>query len=277
LDRSIRFTLSLLTFVVIAGPRLVHAEASPSPPQAASGGASAIEELQRGYQTTGNPEFLFKLAETYRETGNATAAARTYEAYLRRAPRGPHRAAAEKQLRALDTAAESGPSTPSAAPPSPVKPAPSPVKPASPADTPLPPSEPAPPPRSVPQARDVPSTSHDHAEETPAGVALSAPSAPAAASPPLPAWLPWAAAGSTLALGAGAIVFGTMASSKYDQLHGSCAQTSAGCTTAQIDEVRSRAGTANILWIATAVTAAVTGVTIFINTREAGASALWRF
>jgi hypothetical protein len=286
LDFYRRFTLSLLTFVLIAGPRLVRADTGPSSAQASSDRAAAIDELQRGYQATGNPELLFKLAETYRQAGNPTAAARTYEAYLRRAARGAHRAAAEKALRELDTAPADGPSSPpppvgspppAAATPPAGKPAPrATVVPASPVDTPLPPSEPAasPAPARHTEAPSPPAAG-DSAAEPPAGVALSAP--PPASTLPLPTWLPWAAAGATLAVTAGAIVFGAQASARYNQLRGSCGQTTQGCTAAQIDEVRSRAGTANILWVAAGVTAAVTGVTVFINTREAGVSALWRF
>ena len=280
-----------------AGPRLVRAEV---PPAQAAGeraraadegrGAAQIEELQRAYQTSGNPELLFKLAEIYRQAGNATAAERTYEAYLRRAPRGPHHADAERQLRELDvTGAAPAPRSSGAkaapalapsraatpAPPATPSPAPRPASPstlspsAKPANAPLPPAGLAPPPAPHSTEAVSPTVAPD--------LALSTTAAPPGPTTPLPAWLPWASAGSTIVLTAGAIVFGSLASSRYNQLRGSCGQTSEGCTAAQIDEVRSRAGTANVLWAAAGVMAAATGVTLYINTREAGVSALWRF
>lgn len=283
--------------IVTAGPRLVRAEVPP--PQAAgegtrsadeARGAAQIDELQRAYQTSGNPELLFKLAEIYRQAGNATAAERTYEAYLRRAPRGPHHADAERQLRELETgraapapplggakpapargpSRAAGPAAPATPPPAAQPAPPAPLSPsATPANVPLPSEGLAPPPAR--QAAEAPSPS------AAAGLALSTTATSPGPAPPLAAWVPWAAAGSTIALTAGAIVFGTMASSRYNQLRGSCGQTSEGCTAAQIDEVRSRAGTADVLWAAAGVMAAATGVIVYVNTREAGVSALWRF
>jgi hypothetical protein len=75
----------------------------------------------------------------------------------------------------------------------------------------------------------------------------------------------------------GAIATGLSASSRFDSLHGSCGQTAAGCTPDEIDGVRSRDRIATALWVLAGLFATATGVSIYVNTREAGASALWRF
>ena len=81
----------------------------------------------------------------------------------------------------------------------------------------------------------------------------------------------------TVATAASATVVGLQASSRYDDLKSTCGQTAAGCTSDQVDGVRSRDRTATILWVSAGVLAAATGVAIVVNTHAAGASALWRF
>jgi hypothetical protein len=100
---------------------------------------------------------------------------------------------------------------------------------------------------------------------------------PPARHAPLPAWLPLAGALLTVASATGAIVYGLSASHSYDDLKATCAQTAAGCTADQIDGVKSHDRVATILWVSAGVLAAATGVTIYVNTHAAGASALWRF
>jgi len=94
---------------------------------------------------------------------------------------------------------------------------------------------------------------------------------------PLPSWLPWAGVGATLALGAGAVVTGLQANHHYDQLKTSCGRTAEGCSATDINEVKSRALTANLLWAATGVGALATGVIVFVNAREAGFAGAWSF
>jgi hypothetical protein len=89
--------------------------------------------------------------------------------------------------------------------------------------------------------------------------------------------LPLAGAIATVALMTSAIVYGVSASHRYDELASSCGQTTSGCPPADIDGVRSKDRTATTLWILTGVVAAGTGVAVVVNTRAAGASALWRF
>jgi hypothetical protein len=96
-------------------------------------------------------------------------------------------------------------------------------------------------------------------------------------SAPLPTGLAWAGVGATVALGAGAIVTGVQASHRYDQLRSSCGHTAEGCATADIDQVKSRARIANLLWAATGVTAAATGIVVIINAREVGFAGAWSF
>jgi hypothetical protein len=82
---------------------------------------------------------------------------------------------------------------------------------------------------------------------------------------------------ATVAFGVGAVASGLSASSRYDDLRGSCGQTPQGCSAADIDAVRSRARRANFFWAATAIAATATGVTAYVNTREVGLAALWGF
>jgi len=115
------------------------------------------------------------------------------------------------------------------------------------------------------------------------GADLTAPSqppsqpAPSSGEPPLPRWVPWAAAVATVALGTSAIVSGLSASNRFDDLKGSCGQTPVGCDPSQVDDVRSRAHRATLLWALTGAAAVGTGVVVYVNTSAAGASGLWAF
>ena len=80
----------------------------------------------------------------------------------------------------------------------------------------------------------------------------------------------------TVALGAGAIYSGLGASRRYDELNGSCGQTSNGCAQGDIDHVKAEALAANLLWAAAGVSALATGVMVYFNTRESGVSGVWR-
>ena len=93
----------------------------------------------------------------------------------------------------------------------------------------------------------------------------------------MPSWLPWTGVGATVALSAGAVVTGMAASRRYDQLRTSCGGTPDGCSQGQIDEVKSRALTTNLLWAAAGVGAVATGVMFFVNAREAGVSGVVSF
>ena len=229
----------------------------------------AIEGYKRAYELSGDLTLLFRLGEVNREVGQDVAALRFYRTYLARDPRGKHREAAERaagdlELKIAKPAAPLAPAQPPvvqrqvATPPAP-----------TPASTSMraqvtPPPSPSPPPASA---------------ALPA-VDLRAQAAadPAPRSgPPLPRWLPWAGVGATLALGAGAVVTGMGASQRYDELRGSCGRTVEGCAQSDIDQVKSRALTANLLWAAAGVGAVATGVVVYVNAREAGFAGAWSF
>jgi hypothetical protein len=211
----------------------------------------AVDAVKRAYEISGDINLLFRLGEMTAELGQDLIAYRFYRAYLGRDPRGKHREAADRAARTLEAKL--------AAPPEPVRAAPAVPSPAPAAATVAVPAAPAPspPPTAVAPAVDL------HAQAAP--------------GPPLPRWLPWISLGATLALGAGAVLTGLEASQRYDELRASCGQTAEGCTQAEIDGVRSRALTANLLWAAAGVGAIASGVSFYVNTREAGLSGVWSY
>ncbi len=263
----------------------------------------AIEALKRAYELSGETEILFRLAEMTHKAGQDVSALRFYRAYLTRDPRGKHRAAAERQVRLLEILGPPAGSAPAAGataltPPT----APSPYTPAS-AATPAVESRPwetptNAPPAAAPKTFGSPAPSAIAGGQGSAPIALattpppmtdyhsspsvdlrtdSSPPAPNGVQPPLPRWLPWTGLAATLALGAGATVSGISASHHYNDLHNSCGATPTGCSSAQIDDVRSQARTSTLLWVGAGVMAAATGVSVYFNTREAGVSGIWRF
>jgi hypothetical protein len=80
-----------------------------------------------------------------------------------------------------------------------------------------------------------------------------------------------------LALATAATLSGFAASHRYDELRTSCGATAAGCSGAEIDDVRTRSRTTNLLWAGAGVVAAATGIAVYVNARQAGVSGLWRF
>jgi hypothetical protein len=204
----------------------------------------AIDGYKRAYELSGDTSLLFRLGEVSREIGQDVAALRFYRSYIGRDPRGKQREAAERAARELDSKLSRPAPAPVAAPATPLAPSPSP-----------PPASPA----------------------LPAVDLSAAATPPSPPSPPLPRWLPWAGLGATLALGAGAVVTGLGASQRYDELLRTCGGTVEGCPRGDIDQLRSRALTANLLWAAAGVGAAATGVMVYVNTREAGFSGVWSF
>ncbi len=266
--------------------------------EAANRSGEAIEALKQAYELSGDTEILFRLAEMTRKAGQDVSALRFYRAYLTRDPRGKHHAVAERQARLLELAAPA-PAPTAVAPP----PANSPYTAAS-AAGPGSESRPWETPTNAPPAgaaktfgSPAPSAIAGGQSSAPSAIALATtpppmidnPSSPsvdlradssppaAGVEPPLPRWLPWAGFAATLALGAGATVSGISASRHYDDLHNSCGATPTGCSSAQIDDVRSRARTSTLLWVGAGVMAAATGVSVYFNTREAGVSGIWRF
>ena len=237
----------------------------------------AIAGYTRAYELSGDANLLFRLGEVSRELGRDVAALRFYKAYVTRDPRGKYRDAADRAMRSIElgqakpAAARAAPAPMTAtparatAPPSSPRAAPAPAR--STALAPPPPPSPSAPPAAPPAA---PAPVVDLRNE-----AAPLPAEPA--GPPLPRWLPWAGLGATLALSAGAVISGLGASNRYDELRASCGQTVEGCSQSQIDQVKSRALTANLLWAGASVGAVATGVMVYVNTREAGFSGVWSF
>lgn len=258
--------------------------------EAAGHKREAVDHLKKAYEVSGDPNLLFRLGELSRETGDDTAALRFYQAYLRRSPRGEHSAIAERQVRVLEwssgqgrpaapaTSAPAVTGSPGATPPTngaPTGPAVAPTASPAPIAAPSPGTPHAapttPPPWPVESA--VPATGA-------AGVDLTAQAAPprsSGAEPPLPRWVPWAGFAAAAGLGLTAVLTGLSANEQYDQLRNSCGATAGGCSSGQIDDMKSRARTTNILLAGAGVVAVATGVAVYFNTREAGLSGLWRF
>ncbi len=90
-------------------------------------------------------------------------------------------------------------------------------------------------------------------------------------------WYVWVAAGGTVAFTVGAIAAGLSANSLFDDLRGSCGATTAGCTPSQKDSVHTRATLANVFWAFAGVSAVATGVSLYVDNRDAGVAVAWRF
>ena len=259
----------------------------------------AIEAYKRAYELSGDLSLLFQLGEVNRRLGEDVAAIRFYRSYLARDPRGKYREAAERAARTLELqpskpgpAAAVAPPAPAVAPapPAPVRVAPAPPAPVRVAPAPVR-AVPVPPPVVKAPAPVAPAPAPVAAAPAPApAIAPEPATAPAVdlradltATPaprprtPLPTSLSWAGLGATIALGAGAVVTGLQANRRYDQLKTSCGRTAEGCSAADIDQVKSSALTANLLWAAAGVGALATGVIVFVNAREAGFAGAWSF
>ncbi|HVY38468.1 MAG TPA: tetratricopeptide repeat protein [Polyangia bacterium] len=224
----------------------------------------AIDAYSRAYLEAGDANLLFELGECQRAAGQPAAAVRSFQNYLRRAPRGSHHRSAEKQVDELQTAASPASSPAGGAasvtsPPPALQAAPLSAGAVRPPVTPPPAAWPAQP--SSPPTIDL--------------TAAAAPRAPA--SPPLPRWVPWSLAAATVVLASAATWAGLSANDRFDELHQSCAQTFGGCDPAATSDLKDRARRANILWALTGVAAMGTGITVYVNTSAAGLSGLWRY
>lgn len=246
----------------------------------------AIDGFEKAYQLSGDAAFLFNLGQAHRQLGHTGEALRLYRTFLREKPDAVNRSVAEKQIKELEAQPAAGapppsatplPPTPPSPPPQPAQgstieviPAPAPAAPPVRAAPPVAASAPTPAPAAVPSAPAP-------APAAVTTVTLSGAPPPPPRRTPLPRWVPLVGAGTTVALIASAAAIGLSASSRFDSLQASCGQTAAGCTSDQIDGVRSRDRAATVLWVLAGVFATATGVSVYVNTREAGASALWRF
>ncbi len=90
-------------------------------------------------------------------------------------------------------------------------------------------------------------------------------------------WLVWGGAAATGVFGVAAVVSGISARSRFNDLKSSCGATAAGCSSSQIDGVKSGAARTNLLWALTGVAAAATGIAFYVGSGEAGVSVAARF
>jgi hypothetical protein len=75
------------------------------------------------------------------------------------------------------------------------------------------------------------------------------------------------AAGSTVLLTGAAAIVGLGVNSRFDELKSSCGSTEAGCSEGDIDSLRARKYTANVLWGLAGAAAVTTGVLFFVEGR----------
>jgi hypothetical protein len=90
-------------------------------------------------------------------------------------------------------------------------------------------------------------------------------------------WYFWTAAAGTVVFASTAIVAGLSARSRFYELQGSCGKTSAGCSDSDISSVTSRETVANVFWVLAGASAVGTGVSFYLDNREAGFSVALRF
>ena len=90
-------------------------------------------------------------------------------------------------------------------------------------------------------------------------------------------WYVWATAGGTVLFATSAIVAGLAAKSRFNDLQNSCGATTAGCSESQIDGVKSRVALTDVLWVLAGASAVATGVSFYVDSRDAGMSVAWKF
>jgi tetratricopeptide (TPR) repeat protein len=169
----------------------------------------AALEYEEAYKLHPDPTLLFNIGQAYRLGGFYEDSLRLYRSFLRRQPKGPHRAEVEGYIASLQRLIDDHkrassspplgvekPPAPPAPPPRPAPPKPTPVvQPAPPKPTPV--VQPAPPPKPAPVAQPAPPA----AQPPPAVVAQPA---PATGTPIYKKWWLWTAVGvAAVAVGLG--------------------------------------------------------------------------
>jgi len=83
----------------------------------------AIESFKQGYKLSGNPGFLYNIAQAYRLKGDCAQALTFYRNYLRADPQAENRAQVDERIAALATCPERtpAPAVPAVTPPPPVR------------------------------------------------------------------------------------------------------------------------------------------------------------
>jgi tetratricopeptide (TPR) repeat protein len=216
----------------------------------------ALDEFKAAHVAKPDPAFLFNIAQCHRQLGDLEQAIVMYRRYLGASPKAANRDEVEKRMAEIEATlaaqklkAQGGPAV--APPPTAVAPAPMATQlPAAPAPT---------------ESVTAPGTDVTVAPQPgqPSGSSLR--------------YLRWVGVGVTLALAGGAIATGLSASSKFDDLKGSCGSTSAGCARSDIDGVKSRALVTNLLWGATGVAAIATGLAFYLTPHESAVQVAWRY
>jgi len=72
---------------------------------------TATDAFKQGYKLSGNPGFLYNIAQAYRLKGDCAQALTFYRSYLRADPQAENRAAVEERIAALATCPEPVPAT----------------------------------------------------------------------------------------------------------------------------------------------------------------------
>jgi hypothetical protein len=80
---------------------------------------AAIDAFKQGYKLSGNPGFLYNIAQSYRLKGDCPQASTFYRNYLRADPQAENRAAVEERIAALATCAPDPASSPALPRPTP--------------------------------------------------------------------------------------------------------------------------------------------------------------
>ena len=65
----------------------------------------AMDNFREAYRLTGDPVFLFNIAQCYRKLGNTAEALSFYQTYLRRKPDAPNRDEVERRIKELESTA----------------------------------------------------------------------------------------------------------------------------------------------------------------------------
>lgn len=211
----------------------------------------ALDEFKAAHLAKPDPAFLYNIAQCHRQLGDAGQAVTLYKRFLVASPNAANRTEVERRIAELEAVvgARKDREIPEAAPSA-----------AAPAAVPAP--SPAP-------------TSAGASGEAPA--LASAPAVPPPPSGSSLRYLRWIGAGVTVALVGGAIASGLSASSRFDELERTCGTTAAGCSTGDIDGLKSRALLTNILWGAAGVAAIGTGVAFYLTPSESAVQVAWSF
>jgi len=216
----------------------------------------ALEEFKAAHLAKPDPAFLYNIAQCHRQLGEYEAAVTLYKRFLAASPNAANRAEVERRV--ADLEADLAARRRTAAPPAGPAPLGAPDGKAG-----LGAAAPA-------TASLVPESSASARSESAEPVA----SAPAESSLRT---LRWVGAGLTLALVGGAIAMGLSASSRFDDLKNTCGATTSGCSSGQIDGVKSRALVTNILWGAAGVAALGTGIVFYLTPRASAVQVAWSF